>query len=138
MTLTDNKTRFIVYSTAVVAISLLYFFVDARVTNLLPKCPFHSITGLYCPGCGSQRALSSLLHLDIAAATRYNLLMVVSLPLITYSAYAAWMNTFTQVKVHQKLFHSVAFIWMLAVVVVVFAILRNIPYYPFNLLAPRT
>jgi hypothetical protein len=137
MTLTDNKTRFIVYSTAVVAISLLYFFVDARVSHLLPKCPFHSITGLYCPGCGSQRALSSLLHLDIAAATRYNLLMVVSLPLIGYSAYAASMNTFTEVKVQQKLFHSVTFIWSLAIVVVLFAVLRNLPVYPFNLLAPH-
>ena len=41
-----------------------------------PKCLFFSLTGLQCPGCGSQRALHSLLHLDLVAALRYNAYMV--------------------------------------------------------------
>jgi hypothetical protein len=132
-----KQTIFIFRCAAVVAISLLYFFIDARETQLFPKCPFHSLTGLFCPGCGSQRAISALLHFDIVSAIRFNILLVASLPMIGYSVYASLMNTFTTVKVQQRLFHSVTFIWSLAVVVLLFSVLRNLPIYPFYLLAPH-
>jgi hypothetical protein len=137
MSMEDKKTRFLIITTAVIAILLLYFFIDARENQLFPKCPFRSFTGLYCPGCGSQRAISSLLHFDISAALRYNILLVASLPLVIYSGYAAVMNTFTSVRVEQKLFHSVFFIRMVALIVVTFSILRNLHMYPFNFLAPH-
>lgn len=133
----DKKIQFLIRCAAVVAISLLYFFIDAREKQIFPKCPFHVLTGLYCPGCGSQRAISALLHLDLFSAMRFNVLLIMSLPIIGYSIYASAMNTFTTVKVQQRLFHSVKFIWALAIVVLLFWILRNIPQYPFNLLAPH-
>lgn len=133
----DKKTIFLFRCAAVVAISLLYFFIDARQTQLFPKCPFYSLTGLFCPGCGSQRAISALLHFDLASAMRFNVLLIASLPMIGYSIYASAMNTFTTKVVQQRLFHSVTFIWILAVVVMLFWVLRNVPVYPFDLLAPH-
>lgn len=133
----DKKIQFLIRCAAVVAISLLYFFIDARETQLFPKCPFHSLTGLFCPGCGSQRAISALLHFDLISAMRFNVLLVASLPMIGYSVYASAMNTFTTKVVQQRLFHSVTFIWILAVVVMLFWVLRNLPIYPFDLLAPH-
>ncbi len=38
----------------------------------LPKCPFHAITGLDCPTCGSTRALHAMLHGDIARGLAFN------------------------------------------------------------------
>ena len=35
-----------------------------------PTCPFLAITGWYCPGCGSLRAVHDLLHGDLAGAVR--------------------------------------------------------------------
>ena len=46
------------------------------------KCPFHTLTGLQCPACGNQRALHSLLHLDLAQAWAYNPFLLISLPYI--------------------------------------------------------
>lgn len=37
-------------------------------------CPFHAVTGLLCPGCGSLRALHDLLNMRISAAFRHNAL----------------------------------------------------------------
>ncbi len=35
-------------------------------------CPFYTVTGLQCPGCGVTRMCLSLLRLDLRAAWRYN------------------------------------------------------------------
>ncbi len=39
-------------------------------------CVFYELTGLYCPGCGSGRALFSLLHGNWRAAVKHNALFL--------------------------------------------------------------
>lgn len=62
--------------------AVVYFEVDPASSRLFPKCPFFVLTGLKCPGCGSQRALHSLLHMDVIGAMRHNFMLVASLPLL--------------------------------------------------------
>ena len=81
--MTVNRT--ILIPTAVIsAITLMciYFYFDPSDSVLFPKCAFHSLTGLQCPGCGSQRAIHALLHGDIAEAFHYNAMMVIALPAV--------------------------------------------------------
>lgn len=54
-----------------IAIVLLYIY-DPEHSNLAYKCPFKSLTGLDCPGCGGQRAVHALLHFRIKEAIAYN------------------------------------------------------------------
>jgi hypothetical protein len=129
--------RVIIISTAVLAIALLYFFIDARGGDFFPHCPFHTLTGLYCPGCGSQRALSALLHADFLQAANFNILLVLSLPFIFYSAVVAVLNVLRKHKIKQQIFYSPTFVKTVLVLVVGFFILRNIPSFPFTLLAPH-
>jgi hypothetical protein len=127
--------QLIFVSVAVIILSLLYFFYPA-VNHFYPKCIFHQVTGLYCPGCGSQRAVSALLHGKILQAVSYNVLLVASLPLILYSAFAFSWNTFSVKKIKQSLFYSPLFIKAVFITVVLFGILRNIHAAPFSSLAP--
>ena len=53
----------------------LYFLFNPSTSNFFPKCPFHTITGFYCPGCGSQRAIHDMMHLNIFEAINHNALM---------------------------------------------------------------
>ena len=46
----------------------LYSEFDPAGSVFWPKCPFHLLTGLECPGCGSQRAVHSLLNGDLLSA----------------------------------------------------------------------
>lgn len=77
---------------AVLTAGLIYFFFDPVSSGLFPRCPFLVLTGLKCPGCGSQRAVHALLHLDIVSAVRYNALLVVSLPVVAVLAYAEYQR----------------------------------------------
>ena len=39
------------------------------------RCVFYELTGLYCPGCGSGRAVKALLHGELARAFSYNCML---------------------------------------------------------------
>ncbi len=42
-------------------------------------CPFHAVTGLWCPLCGGLRMSNALIHGDLAAAIDFNPLLVLTL-----------------------------------------------------------
>ena len=81
----------LVLLTTVMAAGLLLFYVfDPATSGGFWVCPFHRLTGWYCPGCGGQRALHELLHGHLAAAFRLNPFAVLAFfPLAGY-AYAAY------------------------------------------------
>ncbi|MBQ8720666.1 MAG: DUF2752 domain-containing protein [Paludibacteraceae bacterium] len=64
-----------------VLLGSVYFFVDPS-KSFMPRCPFYSLTGYLCPGCGAQRAVHSLLHLNFVQAFQFNPLLVLSIPYI--------------------------------------------------------
>lgn len=80
-------TMLVVIAVAVSA-AVLYYLVDPLESRIMPKCLFHTVTGLQCPGCGSQRAIHALLHGDFVAAWHHNALLMIMLPVILLMAYA--------------------------------------------------
>jgi hypothetical protein len=111
-------------ATTVIAGSLLYFIDPARAA-FLPSCPLHRLSGLYCPGCGTTRALHALLHGNLEAALRLNPLTMLLLPVIVYLV----------VRRNQTAVRPV-WIWSMLGLLIAFGVLRNLPVYPFSLLAP--
>jgi len=108
----------------IVVAVIVYFSYDPATNALFPKCPFLLLTGLRCPGCGSQRALHSLLHFDIIAAFRYNALLVLSLPVVFTLVFAELrrkQNNALYVKLH-----NVKFIWGYFAATVMWWFLRNL------------
>lgn len=103
--------------------------------NFFPECPFHKYLYLDCPGCGSQRAIHALLHLDVQKAAGYNLLLVLSLPLlITQLAFKIYSFS-TKKNVVMRFWYNPNTPKVIFAVVMIFWIARNLPYTPFNYLA---
>ena len=76
-----RRCRFIIAIIALLGI-IVYYRLDPASRELFPKCPFYLLTGCKCPGCGTQRAIHQLMHLDLKKALEYNALMVCSIPLL--------------------------------------------------------
>lgn len=117
-----------------VALFILFFFNPASSSFYVP-CPFHKLTGLYCPGCGSLRAMHQLLRGNLHAAFGLNPLMLVSLPFLGY-----WLIFYGEPALRNRPLRSAIiptfYIWLILLIILLFWILRNITIYPFALLAP--
>jgi hypothetical protein len=135
----QESTKF--FKIALIAILLggfvfIYYFFNPSLSFFIP-CPLHYITGFYCPGCGSQRAIHHLLHGNFIGAFRFNPLMVLTLPILIYGLAIALSNWVFGTKFRFMLFYSKLFIYGYFGLALLYWVLRNLSYYPFNLLAPK-
>lgn len=105
---------------------------NAAENPFLP-CIFKAMTGLDCPGCGLTRAMHALVHFDLYRAFRMNAFFIVSVPLVTL---LMWRLYRPLPAVLEAAIKPLANPWPWVVAVPMFAVLRNLPWYPFYLLAP--
>ena len=118
-----------IWITLAAASAYLFVFEPGR-SGFFPSCPFRTITGLTCPGCGSTRGLHRLLHGDVVSAFEFNPLLVVALPflvfaLVRYTAAAVTGRHFSTSRINAN------YIWVMFVVIMSFWIFRNTSLYPF-------
>lgn len=70
-----GKLAWLAGSAIVLALITVLYLFDPADSHFYPRCYFHAITGLECPGCGSLRALHALLHGQLRNALRLNPLL---------------------------------------------------------------
>ena len=135
----DHTHRDRLAASAVVALAAgglsVVYLLDPSSSDLYPPCPFLALTGFYCPGCGTLRALHQLTLGHPVAALDLNPLMVLLLPFVAYFLASHAMLAVTG-RPLRKFFVRPELIWALLGVVLVYWLLRNIPAYPLTLLAP--
>ena len=117
-------------------IIIIYSYFNPAQHSFFIPCPFNYVTGFHCPGCGSQRAVHQLLHLNILEALQLNPLLVLSLQILFLGVGVQIWNYIFETQYRITLFYNNKFIYGYFIVVILYWILRNIPYEPFNLLAP--
>jgi hypothetical protein len=107
--------------------------VDPSEPGHFPACPFYAVSGYYCPGCGSLRAVHALTQGDPSAALHDNLLTVLAIPV----AIGAWMVWFRRVRARRPGQFVLApwLLWAGLGVMVVFTVVRNLPGFAW--LAPQ-
>lgn len=99
-------------------------------------CVFNKLTGLYCPGCGAGRASYALLHGQFYQAFRYNPLMIFVLLFLAAYFTARSLDWLITGGNHIDRHIPDKYLYWLLAAILIYGIVRNIPYFPFNLLAP--
>ncbi len=100
--------------------------IDPNEPGHYPMCPLLATTGLYCPGCGSLRAVHDLLHGDLHGALARNPLTVLAVPVLLI-AWLGWARRSTGRRAPHPTSLPPAAVWGVLVVVVGFWVLRNLP-----------
>ena len=128
-----------IFMVATVLLGLAYsFFIDpVKSKGAMFPCFTYTYLGFYCPGCGDTRALHALVHGHILQAFDYNILFpfiviilawyyLVGLTTLFFRRRVMWIPESLPTKVTIGM----------VVVIVLFTVLRNIPVWPFTILAP--
>lgn len=127
---------------AVFAATAIYVLavVSPAEANFYPGCTFHEGTGFHCPGCGTTRGLHALLNGRLEQAAAYNALMFLFLPILIISVVRSlWSWAWGEAPAREASSRP-RIRWMpylIGGVLLTFWILRNLPLYPFTLLAPH-
>lgn len=124
MAVTANRQQNLLIAAGATGGIVLYAII-CELTGVMARCPFKWLTGLQCPGCGSQRALRALLEGNFMEAWSYNLLLP---PLVIYLG-MLWLLPLFKSTVATKIYAIVTSpgaIFLLLAVVILWGVLRNI------------
>lgn len=108
---------------AVAALIAVYYALPPD-SGVYPRCMFRQLTGLDCPGCGSQRAIHALLHGDVAQAWHYNAMLIVGLPLVALIAAAHTLRG--RWPALHRLLNSQTLILLILASIIGWTVIRNI------------
>jgi hypothetical protein len=130
----ENRVVVVLLAASAVTLVMLGVF-DPATSGVFPPCPVRYLTGWYCPGCGSLRAIHQLLHGNLRAAWAMNPLTVVLLPFLTYGLASFALFEIRGRGLPQPFLRAV-WIRTLCAAIILFGIARNLSLYPFDRLAP--
>lgn len=121
-----RRKWWIIVAVAVIVIAgiAIYSTFDPSTVRFFPRCTFLTLTGLKCPGCGTQRAIHALLHGNFLEAVRFNAMMVASVPLLALYGYAEIVRK-RKPRFYNKV-NSTPIILTIFLLVVLWWILRNV------------
>ena len=118
-----QKALVIIAPFAAVAVCGAAAYLILRYVTLWP-CPSLTLLHIYCPGCGSTRAVAALLHGDLLLALRQNSVIPVMLlmAVLYYLEFAlkVWGVRFRFPVIHNKVFITALFVCWL-----IYAVVRN-------------
>tara|TARA_R110002073_G_scaffold17446_1_gene65612 strand:- start:5029 stop:5439 length:411 start_codon:yes stop_codon:yes gene_type:complete len=136
MVISKLKSTFIIIGVlALFGMLALYVFWNPTETNIFPSCPVYAATGIYCPGCGSQRAAHKILNGNIVEGIRHNYLIVLLAMVLLYQGFVYVMNDLLSKNI-PNLLHKSKVTFSILIIVILFWVLRNIDLFPFSELAP--
>jgi len=121
----------------IAGLAYIFIYDPSRQTVLFIPCYFLEVTGFYCPGCGNTRALHELLHLHFLEAFDHNLIFPFIAVVTLYLLVGEYLNVLLGRRV--LWLPKKVPIWLLLLAglfVVAFSVLRNLPFVPFEWLAP--
>ena len=111
---------------AALAATAVVAAVDPNEPGHYPTCPLLASTGLYCPGCGTLRALHALAHGDVSTALARNPLTVLAVPVGMW-LWLRWARVRWGGASAVRTAAPAWVQWGAATLVVAFGIARNLP-----------
>lgn len=115
-----EPTAVLLAGAAAVAVVAL---VDPNEAGHYPTCPFLAVTGHFCPGCGSLRAVHAMAHGDVGLALSLNVLTVAAV--VTLGV--VWLRWVVRLWAgRQRTWSAPApVLWALVIGVTLFTLVRN-------------
>ena len=111
-------------------------YFNPTTAGFFPVCPLFKLTGIHCPGCGLTRGFHALFHGDVLTAMHFNALLPVFALLLGFIFVSFILIAVRGRGLSWRIFPP-ASLYGFLILAAAFFVLRNLPFYPFTLLAPQ-
>lgn len=119
-----------IYICGLILLGLLGFWLAAEyflgLEFSLPPCVFHSLTGLYCPGCGGTRACRLLLSGHIFQSFWYHPGVVVAAALYVWFMVSHTIESLSKGRLEIGLPYTDKFLYLEAAVIILQCFVKNL------------
>lgn len=109
------------------AVAALLYVRDPHRPGVYGFCPFHALTGLWCPGCGGLRAVHDLTHGEVLASLSSNV-FVAPLVLVLVLAWVRWVRRRRRGEDGRMIVLSARASVTVLIALAVFTVVRNTPW----------
>jgi len=124
----NNVIKWVIVVLFITTLVFIFWRFDPNDKKFFPTCPFYYLTGYRCIGCGSQRAIHSLLNLNLHEAIKDNLLVVISIPyLISGFVFDSIKQPSMKILKWRKILFGTKAIIIILIILLSFWVLRNLP-----------
>lgn len=98
--------KLVLITLLLIVVAVIYFVCNPASITIFPKCAFFQLTGLQCPGCGSQRDIHQLLHGNLVEAMHYNAFLVMCIPWLLTILAAHFSKTERKERLNRIFLHK--------------------------------
>lgn len=88
-------------------------------------CPFHQLTGLYCPGCGGTRSALSLLHGHPLTSIRYNPIVIYGFVIYIWYMISNTIELLSNHRMKIGMKYRDSYFWFGLAIIIFYWIMRN-------------
>lgn len=120
----------VIKNTVILGFIGILYYVFGKFTGLYIPCLFYKVTGLYCPGCGVTRMFYALSEGNIYQAFRSNEIVFILIPFLLFELILYVYKYIKADKRKTSKFHTIL-IYGILIVVILFGIIRNVPYFEY-------
>ncbi len=120
---------------AIGAGAFIVAYFNPTTAGFFPVCPLYYLTGIHCPGCGLTRGFHALFHGDVLTALHFNALLPAYALVFGFMLVSMILVAVRGRGLSWRIVPPSAMYGIL-ILAAVFFVLRNLPFYPFTLLAP--
>ena len=110
-------------------------YFDPATIHIFPVCPLLTLTGFACPGCGLTRGFHALFHGDVLTALDFNALIPLWALICGY-VFVSMMLLALRGRGLPMWPIGPKMLFGFMVALLLFGVLRNLPFYPFTILFP--
>ena len=120
-----KRLKLVIIRVAVVLVCGIFYFFIGNLTGFFIACPFRTLTGLFCPGCGMTSLAVSLIRGNFIGAFYCNPVIFITLPFLI-GILASSTVRFVKTGNNKLLKYESVIVWFCIFLLLTFCIYRNI------------
>lgn len=101
--------------------------IGINLTDYMMPCIFHSVTGLYCAGCGGTRAATALLHGEIIESLKYNPVVIYGSIIFFIFMFSNAIQVLSKDKMKCGMEFKMLYLWIALAIALINCFIKN--YY---------